>query len=373
MAKAGTVSRGEEGVAPEKLLRGVPQETALELLEDMLLYRRFEEKTEEAYAIGMIGGFCHLHIGQEGVAAGFVKPLRIDDYILTSYRDHTQAIAKGVEPRAVMAELFGKAGGCSGGKGGSMHMFGPDVGFMGGHGIVGGQVPLAIGMGFAAKYRGEDRVTVCFMGDAAVNQGGFHEALNMAAVWDLPVLFVVENNEYGMGTAFHRVSDTEIKDRARAYGIPESVVNGQDVLETYNHCSELVEEMRRGGGPRYVEARTYRFKGHSMSDPVSGTYRSREEVEHRRDEDDPIQILRDRLFQVGALTQEALEEMDERVLAVVEEAYEFADASPLPAPESLYAHVWSDVNEHGRLFFDGRPEAPAPGETPPSGGPGEEA
>jgi pyruvate dehydrogenase E1 component alpha subunit len=372
MAEAGTVSREEEGVAPEKLLRGVPKETALELLEEMLLYRRFEEKAEEAYAIGMIGGFCHLHIGQEGVAAGCIKPLRTDDYILTSYRDHTQALAKGVSPKMVMAELFGRAGGCSGGKGGSMHMFGPDVGFMGGHGIVGGQIPLAIGMAFAAKYRGEDRVTVCFMGDAAVNQGGFHEALNMAAVWDLPVLFVVENNEYGMGTAFHRVSATEIKDRACAYGIPGSVFNGQDVLETYDHCSRLIEEIRRGGGPRYVEARTYRFKGHSMSDPVSGTYRSREEVESRRDEDDPLEILRDRLFQAGVLTQEALEEMDGRVRAVVNEAYEFAEASPLPAPEALYTHVWADINEHGRLFLDGRPEAPAPGEAPPSDDEGEE-
>jgi pyruvate dehydrogenase E1 component alpha subunit len=373
MAEAGTVSREEEGVAPEKLLRGVPEDVALEILEEMLLYRRFEEKAEEAYAIGMIGGFCHLHIGQEGVAAGCIKPLRTEDYILTSYRDHTQAIAKGVDPKAVMAELFGRAGGCSGGKGGSMHMFDPAVGFMGGHGIVGGQVPLAAGMGFAAKYRGEERVTVCFMGDAAVNQGGFHEALNMSAVWDLPVLYVVENNEYGMGTAFRRVSTTDIKDRACAYGIESSSVNGQDVLETYNHCSNLVDEIRAGGGPRYLEVRTYRFKGHSMSDPVSGTYRSRAEVESRRDDEDPIKILRDRLFQVGALTQEGLEEMDERVRTVVDEAHTFAEESPIPAPEALYTNVWAEINEHGRLFLDRRPEAPAPGETPATPRDGEEA
>jgi pyruvate dehydrogenase E1 component alpha subunit len=197
-------------------LMGFSEKDLLDFLRKMLLFRRFEEKAEEAYAIGKIGGFCHLHIGQEGSAAGAIGPLRPDDYLIAAYREHTQALSKGMDPRAVMAELYGKASGSSVGKGGSMHLFGVDQAFMGGHGIVGGQVPLAIGMGWAIKYRGEDRVTMCFMGEAAVNQGAFHESLNMAAIWQLPVIFVVENNEYGMGTAFGRVSATRVEERSAA-------------------------------------------------------------------------------------------------------------------------------------------------------------
>ncbi|HSR43565.1 MAG TPA: pyruvate dehydrogenase (acetyl-transferring) E1 component subunit alpha [Longimicrobiales bacterium] len=364
MAETGTASRDGKSTASGGGLKGVSPEVALELMREMVLYRRFEEKAEEAYAIGKIGGFCHLHIGQEGVAAGCIKPLRPDDYVISAYREHTQAIAKGIEPRRVMAELFGRVDGCSGGKGGSMHLFDTSVGFMGGHGIVGGQVPLAAGMAFAIKYRGEDRLCLCFLGDAAVNQGAFHEALNMAAVWELPAIFVVENNEYGMGTAFSRVSATEVKERACAYGIPTSVVNGQDVLEVYAHVGELAEEVRNGGGPRFVEARTYRFKGHSMSDPVSGTYRSKEEVRERTQQDDPIGLLRGVLLDADLLTQEELESMDGKVKEIVDEAHDFADESPLPGPEHLYAHVWARVNEHGRLFVDGRDDGPAPGVDP---------
>jgi pyruvate dehydrogenase E1 component alpha subunit len=320
----------------------------------MLLFRRFEEKAEEAYAIGKIGGFCHLHIGQEGAAEGCIGPLREDDYVISAYREHTQALAKGLAAKEVMAELYGRSAGASMGKGGSMHMFGADHAFMGGHGIVGGQIPLATGFGWAIKYRGEDRVTVCFMGDAAVNQGAFHESLNMAAIWKLPVIYVVENNEYGMGTAFRRISATEIQDRSSAYGIPASVVNGQDVLATYRHFEKLVGEVRGGGGPRFVEVRTYRFRGHSMSDPVSGTYRSKEEVTDRSEHDDPIKHLVDRLFDGGILTQEELEAMDKEVRAEVMEAAEFADSAPVPDPAELYTHVYSQINEHGRLFFDGR-------------------
>ena len=338
----------------DDLLKGFSEEELLGLLRWMLLFRRFEEKAEEAYAIGKIGGFCHLHIGQEGSAAGSIGPLRDDDYVISAYREHTQALAKGMDPRSVMAELYGKAPGASAGKGGSMHIFGVDQAFMGGHGIVGGQVPLAIGMGWAIKYRGEDRVAMCFMGEAAVNQGAFHESLNMAAVWNLPVIFVVENNEYGMGTAFRRVSATRVEERSAAYGIPSSVVNGQDVLETYRHFERLVEGVREGGGPQFVEVRTYRFRGHSMSDPVSGTYRSKAEVSERTEKDDPITILRDRLFDAGVLTQEALEIMDQETRAKVEEAVEYADSAPAPDPSELYTHVYSQINEHGRLFFDGR-------------------
>jgi pyruvate dehydrogenase E1 component alpha subunit len=335
-------------------LRGVDPETAVRLMRDMLLFRRFEEKAEEAYAIGKIGGFCHLHIGQEAAAAGCIGPLRDDDYVISAYREHTQALAKGMDPRTVMAELFGRQDGCSGGKGGSMHLFDASRGFMGGHGIVGAQVPIAAGLAFASKYRDEDRVTLCFLGDAAVNQGAFHEALNMAAVWDLPTIFVVENNEYGMGTAFRRVSVTPIEDKACPYGIPTSVVNGQDVLETYAHFESLAAEVRAGGGPRYVDVRTYRFKGHSMSDPVSGTYRSKEEVEGRIQEHDPISLLREILFDAGLLDQERLEEMDGEARGRAQDAFDFADRSPMPGPEALHRHVYADVNVHGRLFFDGR-------------------
>lgn len=344
--------KNASGGAESLKKHGIDQELALDLLREMLLYRRFEEKAEEAYAIGKIGGFCHLHIGQEAAAAGSIKPLRDDDYVITAYREHTQAIAKGVPPNAVMAELFGRADGSSGGKGGSMHIFGKDVRFMGGHGIVGGQVPLGAGIAWKIKYKEEDSVVLCFMGDAAVNQGGFHEAMNMAAIWKLPAVFVVENNEYGMGTAFKRVSATEVADRALSYGIPSTSVNGQDVLETYAHFRDLVEEVRGGGGPRFVDLQTYRFRGHSMSDPVSGTYRSTEELEARKKED-PIALLRNVLFDAGLLDQDGLEEMDAEARRIASEAADFADASPHPEPEELYNHVWAQEN-HGRLFFDGR-------------------
>jgi len=337
---------------------GVSPELALDLLREMLLYRRFEEKAEEAYAIGKIGGFCHLHIGQEGAAAGSIKPLREDDYVISAYREHTQALAKGVKPGPVMAELYGRATGASGGKGGSMHIFDGSVRFMGGHGIVGGQVPLATGIAWKIKYRGEKNVVVCYMGDAAVNQGGFHEALNMAAIWQLPAIYVVENNAYGMGTAFHRVSLTDMVEKSSPYGIPASRVNGQDVLATYAHFRELAEEVRNGGGPRFVDLETYRFRGHSMSDPVSGTYRPKEEVDRKTHEADPIVILKNHLFEGGHLDQAGLEAMDVEAREIAQEAADFADESPLPGPEALYANVWAEINEHGRLNFDGRGESP---------------
>jgi pyruvate dehydrogenase E1 component subunit alpha len=333
---------------------GVTAELALELMHDMLLFRRFEEKAEEAYAIGKIGGFCHLHIGQEGGAAGSIKTLRDDDYVITAYRDHTQAIAKGISPNAVMAELYGRVGGASGGKGGSMHMFGAHVRFMGGHGIVGAQIPLATGFGWKIKYRGEDSVAVCFMGDAAVNQGSFHESLNMAAVWQLPVIYVVENNKYGMGTAFKRVSTTDMSVKAEPNGVPSTTVDGQDVLATYALFRKLVKEVREGAGPQFVDLETYRFRGHSMSDPVSGTYRSAEEVEREKEEDDPIGILRDKLFVGGHLDQEGLEAMDAEARRIAAEAADFAESSPPPGPEALYRNVWAEENMHGRLFFDRR-------------------
>jgi pyruvate dehydrogenase E1 component alpha subunit len=307
---------------------GISAELARDLMRDMLLYRRFEEKAEEAYAIGKIGGFCHLHIGQEGAAAGAIKPLREDDYVVTAYREHTQAIAKGVSPNAVMAELYGRVDGSSGGKGGSMHIFDAGKRFMGGHGIVGGQIPLATGMAWKVRYRGEDAIVVCFLGDAAVNQGAFHESLNLAAIWQLPIIYVVENNSYGMGTAFSRVSETEMAVKPSSHGIVGCSVNGRDVLETFAFFRDLAEDVRGGAGPQFVDLQTYRFRGHSMSDPVSGTYRYLDEAE--------------------------LEEMDAEARRIAGDAAEFADASPAPGPEALYANVWADSNTAGRLFFDGR-------------------
>jgi pyruvate dehydrogenase E1 component alpha subunit len=259
-----------------------------------------------------------------------------------------------------MAELYGRSGGTSGGKGGSMHLFDKGLRFMGGHGIVGSQIPLATGIGWKIKYREEDSVCICFMGDAAVNQGGFHESLNMAAIWDLPVIYVVENNQYGMGTAFKRVSVNEVSEKSASHGVPSSSVDGQDVLATYAHFRDLAAEVRGGGGPRFVDVQTYRFRGHSMSDPVSGTYRPKEEVEQRTKEQDPIGILRDRLFEGGYLDQAGLEAADAEARETVAEAAEFAEGSPPPAASALYTNVWADADGRGRLCFDGRGESPWP-------------
>ncbi len=352
MTEAKTSRRKATNGGPE--LEGLSKDRLHQILHEMLLYRRFEEKADEGYAIGKIGGFCHLHIGQEAVAAGCILPLRDDDYVITAYRDHTQALAKGVSPDAVMAELYGKAAGASGGMGGSMHMFGADVGFMGGHAIVGAQTGLALGIAFAIHYRGGDQVCMCFMGDAAVNQGAFHESMNMAAIWNLPVIYVVENNSYGMGTKFSRVSKTEMASKSAAHGVPATVVDGQDVITTYKAFEEIVQQVRGGSGPQFVDVQCYRFKGHSMSDPVSGTYRSREEVDDRTENADPIKILRDRLLAADLLSQEELEAMDAEVREIVDAAQEFAEAAPEPDPTSLHDHVYSEINPHGRLFFDGR-------------------
>jgi len=355
MATSKTKSRKKKSDPFEA--HGVSEELGLDLMRDMLLYRRFEEKVEEAYAIGKIGGFCHIHIGQEAAAAGSIKPLREDDYVMSAYREHTQAIAKGVAPNSVMAELYGRADGASGGKGGSMHIFDAECRFMGGHGIVGGQVPLATGIAWKIHYRAEDSVVIVYMGDAAVNQGGFHEALNMAAIWNLPAIYVVENNAYGMGTAFSRVSRTDMATKSSPYGIPAHVVDGQDVLETYSFFRDIAAKVRDGAGPQFVDLQTYRFRGHSMSDPVSGTYRSTEEVQKAKDEQDPIALLRDQLMTAGALDADALEEMDSEARQIASDAADFAEASPVPGPEALYRNVWAEINEHGRLFFDGRDES----------------
>ena len=317
-------------------------ELQVTMLRRMLLIRRFEEKTAEAYALGKIGGFCHLYIGQEAVAVGSLSALRDDDYAISSYREHGQALVRGVPPGAVMAELFGKATGCSKGKGGSMHLFDAGRRFMGGHGIVGGHIPLAAGIAFAVKYQGGDQVCVCFFGEAAVNIGAFHEALNMASVWKLPVIFVCENNRYGMGTAFERVAAvTDVVEHACSYDMAAEMVDGMNVLTVYEATRRAVERARKGGHPTLLEVRTYRYMGHSMSDPLHGVYRTKDEVEEQKKKD-PITQLAEKLKEEKVIDQSALDAMDGEIHAVVEAAVKFADDSPDPDPAELYADVLAD-------------------------------
>jgi len=315
----------------------------IDLLRSMLLQRRFEERTAEAYALGRIGGFCHLYIGQEAVSTGTISVLRPDDYVITTYRDHGQALAKGISPRAVMAELYGKADGCSRGKGGSMHLFDRNVNFLGGHGIVGAHVPLATGVGFAIKYRGGDQVCICFMGESVVNTGAFHEALNMAGLWKLPVVYIIENNRYGMGTALERASAVhDVYERGAAYNMPRSQCDGQDVFAMRKAVQEAVDRARKESTPTLLEARTYRFMGHSMSDAVSGTYRTKAELEEWQKRD-PIVLLRMQMQEKGELTEDALKKLDDAIKAEVQEAIDFAEKSPEPPPEALYEDVLVDT------------------------------
>ncbi|MBK8250770.1 MAG: pyruvate dehydrogenase (acetyl-transferring) E1 component subunit alpha [Gemmatimonadetes bacterium] len=310
-----------------------------ELLRSMLLQRRFEERCAEAYALGRIGGFCHLYIGQEACGTGVISMLRPDDYVITTYRDHGQALARGITPRAVMAELFGRSDGCVRGKGGSMHLFDRNTNFLGGHGIVGGHVPIATGVGFAIKYRGGDQAIACFMGESVVNTGAFHEALNMAGLWKLPVVYIIENNRYGMGTALERASAIhDIYQRGAAYDMPRGVVDGQDVLAVRQAMGEALQRARAESMPTLLEVRTYRFMGHSMSDAVSGTYRSKQELEEYMQRD-PINVLRQHMEALGEVDDARMAAMDDEVRAVVQDAWDFAEASPEPALESLYEDV----------------------------------
>jgi len=314
----------------------------LRMLRQMLAIRRFEEKAAEAYALGKIGGFCHLYIGQEAVAVGAIAALRDDDYVICSYREHGQALARGLDAGAVMAELFGRATGCAGGKGGSMHLFDISKRFMGGHAIVGGHIPLAAGLGFAIKYRGGDHVCLCVFGEAAVNIGAFHEALNMASVWKLPVVFLCENNRYGMGTAFERVAAvTDVVEHACSYDMAAELVNGMDVLEVLHATERAVQRARHGGHPTLLEVRTYRYMGHSMSDPLHGVYRTKEEVEEQKKQD-PITRLAGQLREAGAIDQAGLDAIDAEVHAEAEAAVRFADESPEPDPDELMRHVLAD-------------------------------
>jgi pyruvate dehydrogenase E1 component alpha subunit len=312
---------------------------ALVWLRQMMLIRRFEERAEMMYQKGnKIGGFFHQYSGQEPLAVGSIGALRENDYVITAYRDHGHALARGVSARAAMAELLGKVTGCSKGKGGSMHFFDVEKGFLGGHAIVGSHIPLAAGVGFAIKYRGEDGVCVCYLGDGAVNQGGVHEALNMAALWKLPVIYVVENNQYGMGTSVARASavvDLTVR-CAVPYGIPGVSINGNDIELMATTTREAVNRARAGEGPSFIDAQTYRYKGHSISDPAK--YRHKGELESAM-HNDPIVNYENTLKERGWIDQDAIDKMHESVKAEVEESIEFAEQSPFPPLAAVYEDI----------------------------------
>ncbi len=312
--------------------------TMLDWYRQMVLIRRVEQKCAELYQLGKIGGFLHLYIGQEAVAVGSIAARQDGDHLITAYRDHGHALAVGSDVGAIMAELLGKATGVSKGKGGSMHLADVPRRYWGGYAVVGGHTPLATGIALAEQYRGTDNAVLCYMGDGSTNIGYFHESLNLAGVWDLPVLWIVENNQYGMGTAVDRASAVpRMIDKALAYGMAGVQVDGMDVCAVYEATAAALAKIRAGEGPQFLEMLTYRFEGHSMGDPLR--YRTKDEVERWR-EDDPIGILERHLLQDGSVTQEALEAVDDAVEQTVQAAVKFAEESPFPAPEALFSDIY---------------------------------
>src|SRR5829696_1465392 len=326
-------------VTQEAPPRSLPDpDAAREWLETMMLIRRFEERAGEMYAKAKVGGFLHLAIGEEATIVGACRAMRDEDYLISTYRSHGHALARGADPNRVMAELFGRQEGVSHGRGGSMHMFDLEKRFMGGYGIVGGNLPLAAGMALASDYQGLDEVTVCVFGDGAANQGTFGETLNLAALWNLPVVFMVTNNQFGMGTALERhTAQTDLHRRGDGFGVPGMRCDGMDVVETYEVLREAIRRAREERQPVLVEAITYRFRGHSMADPEE--YRTKEQVAEWRKRD-PIELFSKRLIEEGVLDRAAFEELDAAAVARVDDAVAFADASPFPTPESLYDNVY---------------------------------
>lgn len=308
----------------------------------MMLMRRFEEKCAQLYGQQKIRGFCHLYIGQEAVVSGTMSAITKDDKIITAYRDHAHAIACGISPDAVMAELFGKATGCSGGKGGSMHMFSKEHNFFGGHGIVGGQIPLGAGIALADQYKGNDNICVCYFGDGAVRQGALHETFNMAMLWKLPVIFVCENNDYAMGTSVERTTNVmDIYKIGIAYDMPSFQVNGMKCEDVHTAISEAAGRARKGEGPTFLEIKTYRYRGHSMSDPAK--YRSKEEVEAYKLQD-PIELVRKTILSKKWATEKELEGIEEKVEEIVNQSVEFAENSDYPSADQLYTDIYQEEN-----------------------------
>ncbi|ORC35330.1 pyruvate dehydrogenase (acetyl-transferring) E1 component subunit alpha [Marispirochaeta aestuarii] len=324
------------------LVKKYGKETTLSLLQSMLLMRRFEEKAGQMYGLRKIGGFCHLYIGQEAVAAGTIGALDLkSDYIIGGYRDHGHALAVGMDPKAIMAELYGKATGCSKGKGGSMHMYSAEKHMLGGNGIVGSQIPVGTGVAWKIKYMEENGVVLCYFGDGAIHQGAFHESLNLAKIHDLPIIYIVENNQYGMGTDFKRVSAVhDLAQMGYAYDIPGKQLNGMQVMEVYDEFVNAVKSIREKPHPLFYEIKTYRYRGHSMSDPAK--YRTPEELEEYKQQD-PISILLKQMQEEKLITEKEYKKMDNDIKAICDEAVDFAEKSPEPELSALYEDVFAEA------------------------------
>ena len=337
------VHAGYSEITPEQTERVralLSDEEIVSMYEDMLRIRRFEERAGRAYQQGKIKGFCHLYIGQEGVAVGAMRAIEPRDYVVAAYREHGHAIARGMTPDAVMAELFGKQDGCSGGMGGSMHLFDVEKKFYGGWGIVGGQIPTATGIAWASKYRKEDAVCLCFFGEGSIHQGAFHEAANMAALWELPVVYIIENNKYAMGTSLERASSiTELEKKAISYGIDHDTIDGQNIFDVWEAITHAAKRAREDGMPTLIDIRTYRYRGHSMSDPAK--YRTKEEVEQAQGLD-PIQRLHNWLVEQGIKSDDELKELDKQLKAEAKQSEKFAEEGEQPPLSALYDNVYVD-------------------------------
>ena len=336
-----TKAKAVDDVAAVAEATDLNQEQLLEFYAQMVLIREFEKESERQYTRGNIKGFLHVYSGEEAIAVGAINALRSDDVVVTHYRDHGQALVKGIEPKEAMAELFGKATGCSKGKGGSMHLIDAEKGFMGGYAIVGGQLPLATGFALASHYRDDDKVTLCFLGDGALNEGEFHECLNLAKVWNLPIIFFCENNLYGMGAPAkdHLAAPDKLYKMSEAYDIPGYRVDGNNVLEVHDLMTKLVSQIRNGSGPAFVEAQTYRIQGHSIADPAN--YRPENEVAEWKLKD-PIPAFKDWLLSKGHATQEIIDQMHSAAEQEIIEAAEFAEESPFPEDKELYTGVYAE-------------------------------
>jgi pyruvate dehydrogenase E1 component alpha subunit len=320
----------------------VSPKTLIQFYRDMLLIRRFEERAGQLYGMGLIGGFCHLYIGQEAVVVGLQACAQKGDSVITSYRDHGHMLACGMDPKGVMAELTGRAGGYSKGKGGSMHMFSRETGFYGGHGIVGAQVPIGTGLAFAHKYKNDGCLNFAYFGDGAANQGQIYESFNMASLWKLPVIYVIENNKYGMGTSVQRASSTpELHKRGEPYGLRTMSVDGMSVTAVYEAGREATEFVRAGNGPVLMEVNTYRYRGHSMSDPAK--YRTKEELQKMREQFDPIDRLRAQLVEIKAMDEDGFKAIDKEIKDIVTAAAEFSQTSPEPDPSELWTDILVDA------------------------------
>ena len=326
-----------------KLKETYGKELLLRMLREMLLIRRFEELSGQMYGLRKIGGFCHLYIGQEAVAVGSIAALDLEkDYVLTAYRDHGHALACGMDPKGVMAELYGKVSGCAHGKGGSMHLFDAEKHMFGGNGIVGAHIPIATGVAMKIKYRKEDGVVLCYFGDGAIHQGSFHESLNLAKIYELPIIYICENNQYGMGTSWMRVSSVQdLSVRGKSYDIPGKQIDGMHVLSVYDEISAAVETIRKEPQPLFFEIKTYRYRGHSMSDPAK--YRTKEELESYKAQD-PIIILQKRLVEEKIASEAEIKAIDEEAKKLSADAVEFAESSEAPPVESLYEDVYSNTS-----------------------------